>query len=150
VLTELRPVLREVGPFLNELNPILNWVGMHSNTVTDMLATLGWGTAATAKSSDPDSPGHYSRQLTPTGPETVAIWPTRLAANRGNSYLNPYSLVGPEAARSLIFPSSDCDNSGEKAAAPGPTGSPACRKQKPLVFQGRPQRDFPHVEADGG
>lgn len=144
-IAALRPLLDELGPFLGELNPLLDWIGLHSHTLSDMLTNLGWGTAATAKSSDPRSPGHYSRQSTPTGAETVALWPRRLSSNRGNTHLNPLSLAGPEVAKTLIYPSSDCDNSGEKGA----DNSPACRVQPSLEFQGRKQGAFPHVEADG-
>ena len=146
ILRELKPMLGELGPFLGELNPILGWVGLHSNTLSDMIGTMGWGTAAKAQSADPRSPGHYARQSIPTGAETAAFWPTRLPSNRGNAYPEPLALAGRDVAQSLIFPSFDCASSGEKPATTGPPASPACREQKPLPRLGR----FPHVDRAGG
>ena len=143
----LRPLLAELGPWLGELNPILDWVaGQHQSTLVDVFANLGVATAARAKSSVPGAPGHYLRQFGPVGTETLAVHPNRLATNRGNAYINPLSLVGPEGALSRIIASFDCDNTGV-GEKPVDGNSPACRVQKPYSFRGTPQR-FPHVEAD--
>ena len=148
VLDGLRPLLGELGPWLEEINPTLDWLGQHQNTLTDVFANLGAATSARTTSSDPRATGHYLRQYGPTGPETVAVYPTRLGGNRGNAYINPLSLVGPDASRRGIVASFDCRNAGgEKPATDGAQGSPACEVQKPFSFGGRLQR-FPHVERE--
>ena len=78
----------------------------------------------------------------------VAVYPTRSSSNRGNAYINPLSLVGPDAARRGIVASFDCRNAGgDKPATDGPQGSPACETQKPYPFGGQLLR-FPHVQRE--
>jgi len=147
VFDELRPLLGELGPWLSELNPILDWIGHHQHTLTDLFANLGVATSATTKSAE-GTTGHYLRQYGVTGAETAAVFPTRLGSNRGNAYINPLSLVGPEQSRRGIIASWDCRNAGgEKEATEGANGSPACQEQKPYAFQGRLTK-FPHVERE--
>jgi len=147
----LRPVVQELGPWLSELNPILDWLGQQEHTLTDIMANLGVATAARTKSGDPDAPGHYLRQYGPSGAETVAVHPTRLSSNRGNTYLNPLehtSAISEAAFKSGILQSFDCRNAGgDKPATDGAQGSPPCRTQKPFPFQGR-LTQFPHVERE--
>src|SRR3954452_19343802 len=113
VLDGLRPLLGAVGPWLSELNPILDWVGQHQHTLTDVFANLGAATAARTVTSDPRGTGHYLRQYGPTGAETVAVHPERLASNRGNAYINPLGLTGPDQSRrGGIIASFDCRNAG--------------------------------------
>jgi phospholipid/cholesterol/gamma-HCH transport system substrate-binding protein len=148
LLVGLRPLLGELGPWLGQVNPILEWIGVNSHTLTDMFANLGVATAAKTNSGDLESSGHYLRQFGPTGAETAAMHPNRLSSNRGNAYINPLALTGPELAASKIIGSFDCVNAGgEKKAGEGTPAQPACREQKPLAFQGRLQPRFPHVDA---
>ncbi len=157
----LRPLLGELGPFLGEVNPILDWLGQHEHTLTDIMANLGVATSARTTTSDPNATGHYLRQFGPQGAETVAVHPRRLSSNRGNAYIHPLNIVGPEQARKSIIPSFDCKNAGgdkeaeSRAAKPrqsvnppvGQMASPACTTQGPYRFQGRLQR-FPHIERE--
>jgi ABC-type transporter Mla subunit MlaD len=159
----LRPLLGELGPFLGEVNPILDWLGQHEHTLTDIMANLGVATNAKTATTDPNGIGHYLRQFGPQGAETAAIYPRRLSSNRGNAYINPLALVGPDIARKGIIPSFDCKNTGvgdkpadARAARPRQSvnpqgvqvgGTPACTTQGPYRFQGRLQR-FPHVERE--
>jgi len=145
----LRPLLGQLGPWLGELNPTLDWIGQHQHTLVDMLANLGGATAARTGSDDPRATGHYLRQFGPTGAETVAVFPTRLAGNRGNAYLHPLELTGPRQAQRGILPAFDCENAGgERDADPdGASGQPACRVQPPYRFNGQLQR-FPHIERE--
>jgi phospholipid/cholesterol/gamma-HCH transport system substrate-binding protein len=161
VFDGLRPLLGELGPFLGEVNPILDWLGQHEHTLTDIMANLGVATNAKTKTNDPNGVGHYLRQFGPSGAETAAIYPNRLSSNRGNAYINPLALVGPDISRKGIIPSFDCRNAGgdkqadPRAAQPrqsvnlpqGTGGTPACTTQGPYRFQGRLQR-FPHVERE--
>ena len=95
----LGPVLGSLGPWLSELNPTLDWIAQHQHTLVDLFANLGVATAARTGSRDPQATGHYLRQFGPSGAETVAVHPDRLSSNRGNAYINPLSLIGPEQSK---------------------------------------------------
>ncbi len=147
IFTELRPLLGELGPWLSELNPILDWVGMHQHTLTDLFSNLGFATNAKTGTRDPRSAGHYLRQFGPSGAETAAVHPNRLESNRGNDYINPLSLVGPEIAGQGIIDAYDCKNTpGGEGDKPDASSSPACFSQAPYNFKGL--RKFPHVERE--
>ena len=143
----LRPVLGELGPWLSELNPILGWLGEHQHTVSDIFANLGVATQAKTGSRDPKATGHYLRQFGPSGAETAAVHPSRLSSNRGNTYINPLSLVGPDAAARGIIAAYDCRNVSGDNDKPDNTDNPACFNQVPYEFQGT-LRKFPHVERE--
>ncbi len=144
----LRPVFRELGPWLSELNPVLAWLGEHQHTLTDLFANLGVATNARTTSRDPLATGHYLRQFGPTGAETASVHPNRLESNRGNTYINPMSLVGPEIAKQGIIDSYDCKNTAAgEGDKPDASSSPACFTQPPYRFGGE-LRKFPHVERE--
>ncbi|HEV2756984.1 MAG TPA: MlaD family protein [Actinomycetota bacterium] len=144
----LRPVLGELGPWLSELNPVLAWLGEHQHTVSDIFANLGVATHAKTTSRDPQATGHYLRQFGPTGAETASVHRDRLEGNRGNTYINPLSLVGPERGARGIIDAYDCKNTtageGDK---PDNSSSPSCYTQAPYQFGGG-LRKFPHVERE--
>jgi phospholipid/cholesterol/gamma-HCH transport system substrate-binding protein len=153
ILVGLRPLLGELGPWLSELNPILDWLGQHQHTLTDLFANLGVATSARTTSRDPRATGHYLRQFGPSGAETAAVHPNRLSSNRGNAYINPLSLIGPDQSRRGIIPAYDCRNAtpdGSDKPDPNsgsPQATPACFNQAPYAFQGRLTK-FPHVERE--
>jgi virulence factor Mce-like protein len=144
----LRPVFGELGPWLSELNPILAWLGEHQHTVSDIFANLGVATQAKTTSRDPQATGHYLRQYGPTGAETASVHPNRLETNRGNTYINPLSLVGPDQARRGIIAAFDCKNTtSDTQDKPDNSSSPACFNQAPYDFGGKLQK-FPRVERE--
>jgi hypothetical protein len=143
----LRPVFGALGPWLSELNPVLAWLGEHQHTVSDLFANLGVATHATTNSRDPQATGHYLRQFGPTGAETASVHRDRLSSNRGNTYINPLSLVGPERAARGIIDAYDCKNVSGEQDKPDNSDSPACFNQAPYEFQGT-LRKFPHVERE--
>jgi ABC-type transporter Mla subunit MlaD len=144
----LRPVFAELGPWLSELNPVLAWLGEHQHTLTDLFANLGVATNAKTTSRDPQATGHYLRQYGPTGAETASVHRDRLESNRGNTYINPLSLVGPEIAKQGIIDAYDCKNTtGGEGDKPDNANSPSCFTQPPYEFQGA-LRKFPHVERE--
>lgn len=147
ILTALRPTLGELGPYLSELNPILAWLSQHQNTVSDIMSNLGGATGAKGlPSTDPNATGHYLRQFGPSGAETVAVYPNRLASNRGNAYPNPLAFVNPDISANGIIPAWDCNNTnGPKPATEGAQGSPACYLQPPFPFRGE-TRKFPRIQ----
>jgi virulence factor Mce-like protein len=140
-----RPLLSSLGPFLAQLNPILQWLELYQHQVADFIGTGGRAIAARAKSVSGGT-GHYLRQLTLVGPETVALQTRRTANNRGNAYLGPLAAFSPEAQRRGIFGNWDCKPSGGEVAASDE--QPACFVQPTVRFQGLSTR-FPHVRAAG-
>jgi virulence factor Mce-like protein len=143
----LRPLLGALEPWLGEVNPTLAWIAEHQHTLVDLFANLGVATQAKTGSRDPQATGHYLRQFSPQGAETLAVHPNRLASNRGNTYINPLSIVGPEQGRRGILAAFDCRNVSGDADKPSASDSPACFNQAPFQFQGRLQK-FPQVRAE--
>jgi ABC-type transporter Mla subunit MlaD len=144
----LQPVFRELHPWLSELNPILAWLGEHQHTVTDIFANLGASLSARTASRDPQATGHYLRQFGPTGAETASVHRDRLETNRGNTYIHPMSLTGPDQARRGIIAAYDCKNTAAgEGDKPDNSSSPACFTQGPLKYGGE-LRKFPHVERE--
>ena len=147
IFRELRPLLGALGPWLSEVNPTLDWIAQHQHTLVDLFANLGVATHAKTESRDPQATGHYLRQYGPTGAETVAVHPNRLGSNRGNAYINPLSLVGPEQSKRGIIAAFDCRNISGDADKPSDDDeppTPPCFNQPPFQFQGKLQK-FPHV-----
>jgi virulence factor Mce-like protein len=147
ILEGLRPLLGSLGPWLGELNPTLDWIAQHQHTLVDLFANLGVATSATTGTRDPQATGHYLRQFGPQGAETVSVHPSRLSSNRGNAYINPLSLTGPDQAKRGIIAAFDCKNVGDGSDKPGTEDSPPCFNQGPYSFQGRLSK-FPQVKAE--
>jgi phospholipid/cholesterol/gamma-HCH transport system substrate-binding protein len=147
VFEGLRPLLGALGPWLGELNPTLDWIAQHQYTLVDLFANLGVATHAKTGSRDPQATGHYLRQFGPQGAETVAVHPNRLSSNRGNAYINPLSLTGPEQAKRGIVAAFDCKNVGDGSDKPSKEDSPACFNQAPYSFQGKLSK-FPQIKAE--
>ena len=130
VITNATPLLGSLGPFLEQLNPILSWLSLHQQLISDFISNGAAGIAATTKSFGGDGVGHYLRQFSPVGPETLSFAPTRDPNNRGNTYPPPLWLG---SAQNLIrgnFPSWDCANTGAggdgSTNANAATNTPAC------------------------
>jgi phospholipid/cholesterol/gamma-HCH transport system substrate-binding protein len=140
-----QPLLDELHPFLGQLNPILQYLELSQLQVSDFISYGGAALADTTVSPGGGT-GHYLRQFGPLGAESAAIYPQRLRSNRGQTYVGPEHLFGPEAMDYLISPSSDCRNAGGETKPSD--GTPGCWKAHGITFQGRLQGDFPHVEAE--
>jgi phospholipid/cholesterol/gamma-HCH transport system substrate-binding protein len=149
IFKETRPLLGSLGPFLGELNPIFEWLEVHQLLTSDFLSYSPGGIADTVAEPGPGEVGHYLRQLGMTGPESLALHQNRLGSNRGNAYLPPV-FTGRETARRQILPNWDCTNAGgEVEARPAPAGATvACWMKPNMLFKGKQQGRFPHVEAD--
>src|SRR4051812_37482944 len=110
------PVLEQLAPFLGQLNPILDWLQYNQHLIGDFIGNGGGALSDVAPLSDAEKAtgaiGHYLRQLGPAGSETVAIYTSRPASERGNSYLGGTQLQGPLHAKYNIQPSIDCSNTG--------------------------------------
>lgn len=155
ILTGARPTLAALGPFVEQVNPILDWLAVHQNLVSDFISNGAAGLAATTTSFAGNSPGHYLRQLSPTGPETLSFFPNRDPNNRGNTYPGPTWLANPEIFAKNNFPSWDCKNTGAPGdgsvpsngvPAPTPGAQPACWVA-PLLPGARGRYQIPHILA---
>jgi phospholipid/cholesterol/gamma-HCH transport system substrate-binding protein len=139
-----KPLLDRMHPFLGQLNPMLQYLEMSQLQVSDFIS-YGAAALADTTASPGGGVGHYLRQFGPTGAESAAIYPERLRTNRGQTYVGPEHLFGPEAMTYLMSPSSDCKNAGGETKPSD--GTPGCWKAPPQEFGGRIQGDFPHIEA---
>jgi phospholipid/cholesterol/gamma-HCH transport system substrate-binding protein len=150
VLDGTTRLLGEVQPFLEELVPVLEWLEYSQRGVADFLGNGTVGVADRTATSTPQEVGHYLRQFGPTGAETIAIYPERPAASRGNAYLLPGALSGRKRAQLMIFPNFDCDNAApasiDKAPAVDSGGAPACFVQTPPVWPQGNTRPYPRIE----
>jgi phospholipid/cholesterol/gamma-HCH transport system substrate-binding protein len=146
----LGPLLGEVQPFLEELNPVLEWLEYHQRSLADFIHNGTSGLADRTATATPDEVGHYLRQFGPTGPETVAMYPDRPAASRGNAYLLPGALSGRKRAQLMIFPNHDCDNAAPASIDTPPavdsSGAPACFVQTPPAWPPGNTRQYPRIE----
>ena len=147
-----KPVLAATAPFLGNLNPILAYLGTYSHQISDFLGNAAGGLAAKVPTATPGGVGHYLRQISPGGSETLGVHRTRLETNRGNTYLPPLALSSQQTAANDMFPNWDCKNTGGEhpkhpSEIPG-QASPACTVAKPIFFQGKTQGAFAHVEGE--
>jgi phospholipid/cholesterol/gamma-HCH transport system substrate-binding protein len=138
------PLLAQLHPFLEQLNPMLEYLEVSQHQVSDFIS-YGAAALADTTASPGGGVGHYLRQFGPLGAESAAIYPERMRTNRGETYVGPEHLFGPEANTFLMQPSSDCRNAGGQTAPSD--GTPGCWKAGGVEFQGRIQGDFPHLEA---
>jgi virulence factor Mce-like protein len=107
-----RPVLGALGPFLEQFNPILNWLAIHPQLISDFLSAGAASLAGRTLAFGGNGSGHYLRQFGPTGPETLAVQPTRDANNRGDTYPPPLWLIGPSPLVMSDYNAWDCKNAG--------------------------------------
>jgi virulence factor Mce-like protein len=126
-LTGLAPTLGATGAFLEQLNPILIWLSEHQQLVSDFISQGETALAATTVSPS-GGIGHYLRQFSPNGAETLSFAPNRDPNNRGDTYPTPLWLADPKDAANDNFGSWDCRNTG----APGDGSVPASGPPQPL------------------
>lgn len=149
------PLLTQVQPFLEQLNPILQWLEYHQRTTADFIANgagaLSDTLPVTGKDAAAGGRGHYLRQFGPKGPETAAIYSDRamVPTARGNAYLNPASLSGPDRAQKMMFPNFDCVSTGGPKG-PGAVDSadtPSCYTQAAPPVPAGNTRKYPQIGA---
>ncbi len=110
-LDELAPALQSLDPFLANLNPVVRTLSLYRHSVTDFLAGPPSGIADTLPiQPGQPAPRHIVRQFSYISPEALALYPQRLATNRGNGYMQPLSLTNSTTASRGIAASLDCRN----------------------------------------
>lgn len=155
ILTGADPLLAATGSFLEQLNPILSWLSLHQQLVSDFISNGGAAMAATTTSFAGSSPGHYLRQESPTGPETLSFAQNRDANNRGNTYPPPTWLDNMANFTNGDYPAFDCTNSGAggngtTAGTGGSSSSPGAEQPcwvAPLLPGASAQSQIPHIGA---
>ena len=149
VFRELRPTFGALAPLLSEINPLLDLLALYQHQVTDLLNTFGSINAAEGFPTNvPGSPGHVTRQFSPTSAETQAFWENRRRSNRGNAYLPPLAFADPRFNRTATLPAWDCANAGgERPAGETPLEGPECRVMEQVRSSDGEQRFFPRLEA---
>ena len=119
--------------------------------MADFIGGAAAGLPAGAATATPGSTGHYLRQMSPSGAETLGIHPKRLKTNRGNAYLPPVGLAELATNQNLIFPNWDCKNTSSGGPQPADTANPnnsptsngpACFIDPNLMFQRTTQAHF--------
>ncbi len=152
VLVGAKPLLKAVGPFLSELNPILSWLSLHQQLLSDFISAGAAGLASKTVAFGAGGSGHYLRQFSPVGSETLSISSTRDPFNRGNTYPSPLWLANPNYLRQNIPPAFDCKNTGAGGdgsiasnGLPAPLGRPACWVQ-PLLPGAPSQYQIPQIK----
>jgi virulence factor Mce-like protein len=160
VLQGAVPVLGSLGPFLEQLNPILGWLSLHQQLIADFISNGAYALAARTVSYSGGGNGHYLRQYSPIGPETVSLASNRDPGNRGNTYPPPLWLAdaanfnaGGRFPGNDVLPSWDCNNTGAGGAGAVPAdttpllGHPACWVAPPLGALLGQSGKFPQVLA---
>ncbi len=147
VIRGAQPLLGQLGPFLEEFNPILDWLSLHQQLIADFISNGAGGISATTTSIGGGGIGHYLRQFSPVGPETLSFWTNRDPNNRGNTYPPSLWLADPRDLTHGIFPAWDCKNTGaDGSGAVAPTAAHAGCWVAPKLPGASGQSKIPHIE----
>lgn len=145
----LRPLMPQLDAFLANLNPVLRFLEFNKANVADFFNSPAGIAGALSPVQDQPAPRRALRVNNPITAESLALWPTRLRANRGNQYLLPGAIGGSEFRNSIgeAFPSFDCRNNGGELRKPGTDTLGPCTEQEPFpeAFGGEAG---PQVSAD--
>jgi phospholipid/cholesterol/gamma-HCH transport system substrate-binding protein len=133
ILDEARPALKNLDPFLANLNPIVRYLDYLWPTAADFMANIPAATSGYLPGpADQPVVRNISRQMGIINAESLSVWPTRLATNRGNGYLQPFAIGNPNSAhQGEIFPNHDCLNTnatgglGNEQVTRDPASTPA-------------------------
>jgi phospholipid/cholesterol/gamma-HCH transport system substrate-binding protein len=148
-LSNAKPLVGQLQPFLEQLNPILQWLEYNQLSTADFISNGAATLADTTDTVTNQEMGHYLRQFGPIGPESVAMYPTRPAASRGNAYLRPDALTGEKRDRYMMFGNFDCKNAGGErmTAVPDTSDGPSCFVQDPPAWPPGNKLPYPHIDA---
>ena len=149
ILQGAKPLLGEIAPFLAEALPVFRFFEHNQLQVAEFLSNGAYALHDTTLHNA--GTGHYLRQIGPTGAETVAMYTSRLASNRGNGYPAPGSGFFSEKGGKFLIPGSfDCRNAGgetlPKKGDPVQGNTPGCWEGPNQVIEGKLQGKYPHIE----
>jgi phospholipid/cholesterol/gamma-HCH transport system substrate-binding protein len=165
------PVLENLRPVLHNLDPFLQYLGEYVPEVQAFFANVTAATQGSEKDANTNGVGpkeHYLSTMQVLGPESLAIYPSRVGTNRANAY--PKSGATLSLASGLpVFNSSTCSNSAPSVSGPAnetiseetiqqiiefkvankpkesnDVAAPPCNQQGPFAFNGQTSQ-FPHV-----
>jgi hypothetical protein len=93
--------------------------------------------------------GHDLRQFGPIGPETVAIYPQRPAASRGNATRHPTRSPAKKRDKYMMFGNFDRKNAGRErmTQVPDTSDAPSCFVQDPPAWPPGNASPYPHIGA---
>ena len=169
------PVLENLRPVLHNLDPFLQYTGEYVPEVQAFFANLTAASASHGANGSTLGQGPQSHLLTSMnalGPESLALYSSRIGTNRGNPY--PHSGFARSLPSGLpVFNAGTCANSAPSASGPpsetisesiieqiiqfkvankpgGPNevATPPCLQQGPFTFNGQTSQ-FPHVTYGG-
>jgi phospholipid/cholesterol/gamma-HCH transport system substrate-binding protein len=89
---EFPPLLRALDPFVRNLNPILVGLKLYKRETTAFFANLAAtfsGQLINPTGEEEAEPPRYLRTMGPMTPETLTVYPRRLAINRTSAYSPP-------------------------------------------------------------
>jgi len=122
------PLFDQVDPSLAELNPILAYLTYFRSFIGDFFAGPPAGLAGNfVPLEGQPAPRRGLRQLSYLSAEALAIYPNRVATNRGNGYLEPDSLDATASAAG-IFKNFDCKNLDYTQTSQNPDEDPTTAK----------------------
>jgi phospholipid/cholesterol/gamma-HCH transport system substrate-binding protein len=122
-LTALKPTLNALDPFLANLNPVISFLGAYKKDLTNFISNPETGFSVLKHVPGQPAPRFSLRVLSYFSPETLSIYASRLATNRGAGYYPPSGLLAQGAAHKGIFPNWDCKNLDYSPGNP-PSGQP--------------------------
>jgi len=89
---EFPPLLRALDPFIRNLNPILVGLNLYKHETTaffaNLAATFNGKLVSPTGETEAEAP-RYLRTMGPMNPETLTVYPRRLAINRTSAYSPP-------------------------------------------------------------
>jgi phospholipid/cholesterol/gamma-HCH transport system substrate-binding protein len=173
------PVLENLRPVLHNLDPFLQYTGQYVPELQALLANVSAASQASVGSSNIEAVNgqtgpkqHYLSTMQVLGPESLAVYPSRIGTDRANAYPLPGSYHALSSGLS-VFSSSACSDSAPSVSGPAnetiseeliqqiikfkianaPESSndvpaPGCNQQGPFTFNGKTSQ-FPQVTYGG-
>ena len=173
------PVLENLRPVLHNLDPFLQYTSQYVPELQALLANVSAASQASVGSSNIEAVNgqtgpkqHYLSTMQVLGPESLAVYPSRIGTDRANAYPLPGSYHALSSGLS-VFSSSACSDSAPSVSGPAnetiseeliqqiikfkvanaPESSndvpaPGCNQQGPFTFNGKTSQ-FPQVTYGG-
>ncbi|HEY4427679.1 MAG TPA: MlaD family protein [Solirubrobacteraceae bacterium] len=168
------PVLENLRPVLHNLDPFLQYTGEYVPEVQAFFANLTAASESHGRNgSDQTGPSlHLLTSMNVLGPESLALYPSRIGTDRSNPYFHTGALHSLPSGLP-VYSSSSCSNSAPAVSGPAnetisesiieqiiqfkaanapehpnEVPAPVCLQQGPFTFNGQTSQ-FPHVTFGG-